>query len=379
MVHFKLLALPFLLAASLVSANVESIADCPKLVPRKMPAKDVTDLRADDIDVVAALGDSIMAGFAMMGVNHGSDGTGILNVSSILEFRGNSYGIGGDTDAVTLANFIKHYSPKVKGASVLSHIMSFCSAKDCLFPKAFYRPLIDNLNAAQSGAINYNLDHELDYLIPRMKSYFSSNDKFENSWKMITMQIGSNDQCAACSSSENSKYVTPELYGKKVEAALQRIQKEIPRTVVNLFGTFKVSKVFRLTANKHDYCPPNGLLENDVECVCGKTEEGLKAMDIASDAYNKQLEKIASKYAGKPGGTFAVMYSPAPIDALTFPIDAISNIDCFHPSLKGHQWIAKNFWNQMFKSKDKKPSTMNFDENLKIYCPTENDRFPTAA
>jgi phospholipase B1 len=57
MVHFKLLALPFLLAASLVSANVESIADCPKLVPRKVPAKDVTDLRADDIDVVAALGD----------------------------------------------------------------------------------------------------------------------------------------------------------------------------------------------------------------------------------------------------------------------------------------------------------------------------------
>lgn len=91
-------------------------------------------------------------------------------------------------------------------------------------------------------------------------------------------------------------------------------------------GTFKVSKVFRLTANKHDYCPPNGLLENDVECVCGKTEEGLKAMDIASDAYNKQLEKIVSKYAGKPGGTFAVMYSPAPIDALTFPIDAIRYI-----------------------------------------------------
>lgn len=129
-----------------------------------------------------------MAGFAMMGVNHGSDGTGILNVSSILEFRGNSYGIGGDTDAFTLANFIKHYSPKVKGASVLSHVMSFCSAKDCLFPKAFCkfilyslkeftanyfidRPLIDNLNAAQSGAINYNLDHELDYLIPRKFNY----------------------------------------------------------------------------------------------------------------------------------------------------------------------------------------------------------------
>ncbi|CAO3664559.1 unnamed protein product [Rhizopus stolonifer] len=379
MVHYKLLVLPLLAVVSLVTANVESITDCPKLAPRKTSPKDVTDLRVDDIEVVAALGDSIMAGFAMLGVNHNPGGTGILNISTVLEARGNSYGIGGDTDAVTIANFVKHYNPKVKGASVLSQITSFCSAKDCNFPKAFYRPLIDNLNAAQSGAINYNLDHELDYLVHRMKSYLSKNDKFEKSWKMITIQIGSNDQCAACSASDNEKYVKPEIYGQKVEAALQRIQKEIPRVVVNLLGTFKVSKVFRLTSDRDDYCHYNGIIENDLECVCGKNEEGLKAMDSASDAYNKQLEKISAKYKGKTGGTFAVMYSPAPINALTFPIDAISNIDCFHPSLKGHQWIAKNFWNQMFKSKDKKPSEMNFDENLRIYCPTEDDRFPTTA
>lgn len=31
-----------------------------------------------------------------------------------------------------------------------------------------------------------------------------------------------------------AQYVTPEAYGKYVEAAIQRIQKEVPRTVVNL-------------------------------------------------------------------------------------------------------------------------------------------------
>lgn len=30
------------------------------------------------------------------------------------------------------------------------------------------RPLRDNLNAGQSGAVAMNLDFELDYLIPRM-------------------------------------------------------------------------------------------------------------------------------------------------------------------------------------------------------------------
>ncbi|KAG1176305.1 hypothetical protein G6F70_005555 [Rhizopus microsporus] len=378
MVQFKLLALPLLVAVGTVFANVQSISDCPALPPRKSPPKDVTDLRPDDIKVVAALGDSIMAGFAMMGVNYGAHGTGIVNFTSIMEFRGNSYGIGGDTDAVTLANFVKHYSPNVKGASRLAHIVSYCSAKECTIPESFYRPLIDNLNGAQSGAIAMNLDYELDYLIPRMKSYFKKDEDFKKAWKFITIQIGSNDQCDACSASEKSKYVTPELYGKYVNAALQRIQKEIPRVVVNLLGTFKVSNVLRLTAGHHDYCPPNGILENTKECACGTSEEGLKAMDATSEAYNKQLEKIAAKYPGKPGGSFAVMYSPAPIDILSFPIDAISNIDCFHPSLKGHQWIAKNFWNQIFLSKDKKPKHMKFDDKLKIYCPTENDRFPTA-
>lgn len=57
MVHFKLLVLPLLAVVSLVTANVESITDCPKLAPRKTSPKDVTDLRADDIEVVAALGD----------------------------------------------------------------------------------------------------------------------------------------------------------------------------------------------------------------------------------------------------------------------------------------------------------------------------------
>lgn len=64
-------------------------------------------------------------------------------------------------------------------------------------------------------------------------------------------------------------------------------------------------------------------MENAKECVCGASEEGLKAMEAASEGYNKQLEKIAARYPGKPGGSFAVMYSPAPIDILSFPIDAI--------------------------------------------------------
>ncbi|CEG64872.1 hypothetical protein RMATCC62417_01772 [Rhizopus microsporus] len=238
------------------------------------------------------------------------------------------------------------------------------------------RPLRDNLNAAQSGAMAMNLDYELDYLIPRIKSHFLLNDGYKTAWKMITIQIGSNDQCASCNIL-TSKYVTPEAYGKYVDAAIQRIQKEVPKVVVNLLGSFKVSGVFPLTAGQTKYCKPNGILENKIECSCSGSADKLASMDAVSDGYNKQLQAIAAKYPGKPGGTFAVMYTPAPIDLSSFPVDALSNLDCFHPSLKGHRWIAKTFWNQLFLKNSEKPAIIKFDEGQKIYCPTDNDRLPT--
>jgi phospholipase B1 len=74
-----------------------------------------------------------MAGFAMMGVDY--NGTGALNLSLISEYRGNSYAMGVDTDAVTLPNFIKHYNSSVQGGSILSHIVSYCQGNSCGFPE----------------------------------------------------------------------------------------------------------------------------------------------------------------------------------------------------------------------------------------------------
>lgn len=118
--------------ASVLAANAANIASCPALKPRATSAKDVTDLRIDDFKIVGALGDSIMAGFAMMGIDY--EGAGIFNLSLVSEYRGNSYAIGGDTGAVTLSNFMKRYQPNVKGASVLSHLVSFCNGDTCGFP-----------------------------------------------------------------------------------------------------------------------------------------------------------------------------------------------------------------------------------------------------
>lgn len=86
-----------------------------------------------------------MAGFAMMGINYEEGGTGVLNLSLISEFRGDSYAMGGDTNSITIPNFMKKYNPNVKGASVLSHIVSYCSGETCGFPASICKSLIFSL------------------------------------------------------------------------------------------------------------------------------------------------------------------------------------------------------------------------------------------
>jgi hypothetical protein len=73
-----------------------------------------------------------MAGFAMNGIDY--EGSGHLNLSMISEYCGNSYAMGGDTGAITLADFVKKYNPGVKSASIVSHIVSYCSGPKCGLP-----------------------------------------------------------------------------------------------------------------------------------------------------------------------------------------------------------------------------------------------------
>ncbi|KAG1546813.1 hypothetical protein G6F49_010388 [Rhizopus delemar] len=346
MLYLKFITLIFVVILELVSADVTSISECPKLAARTSTAKDVTDLRIDDIQIIAALGDSAMAGFAMMGINSEKK-TGMVDTKYVREFRGSSYVIGGDTDAITLANFIKYYNPNVYGASTSSHLATLCYGPFCIPPMSLYNPTIDKLNAAQSGGMAMNLNYELDYLIPRMKAHFLFSKGNFTAWKMITIQIGSNDQCTSCSNFA-AEYATPEAYGKYVEAAVERIRKEIPNTVVNLLSNYRVLDIYYRTVNETDYCKASSFIKKKTKCSCFATPETLESLNHTYNAYNEKLEAIAAKYPGTPGGTFAVIYNP-----------------------------TSAYWNQMFLKKSSKPSVMAFDPNLKIRCPTEDDRLPT--
>ncbi|KAL0093945.1 hypothetical protein F4703DRAFT_1903277 [Phycomyces blakesleeanus] len=323
--------------------KMSSIEECPALKPRTTAPKGVTDLRPDDITVIGAIGDSITAGFAADGIQ----GDSLLNLKSIYEYRGVSYAAGGDPGAITIPNLIKRYSPKLLGPSVKEHLVELCFGPLCA-PNQ-YKPSMDVLNAAQSGAMAPNLDDQVDYLLPAIKNLPGVN--YTHDWKLINIQIGSNDQCTYCLDPVFQS-LGAKSYGENVVAAIERIRTTVPRVLINLMSTFKVSQVYTLTAQQ-EYCMPFKDINfklNTFECMCSINPKKRPQMDEISDAYNAQLLKIFNDYKSKSTDSFGVMYTPVPVNITSFPIDGLSDIDCFHPSTKGHQWVTK------------------------VYCPTETDR-----
>ncbi|CAO3689679.1 unnamed protein product [Umbelopsis ramanniana] len=362
LVNLAVLAYTTVAAATYAS----SISSCPALTPRTSKATSVHDLRIDDIKMVAALGDSITAGFAAKGIQ----GPTIVNLANLNEDRGVSFAIGGDSGALTLATLMENYQPNLKGMSLGEHLVELCSGTTC--PPFQYKPAQDVLNAAQSGGLASNLQHELDYLIPAMLTL--PGGKYFTDWKLITIQIGSNDQCSSCN--DTAGQFTPTAYGNYLRAAVQRIQNNIPNVIVNLMGDFRVSPVYTVTANQ-SYCQPfigTTLEINSIECQCAKTAAGRAIMDATADGYAAQAKQIYEDYKSLNSSSFAVVYTPANIQVGTFPIQAFSNIDCFHPSVIAHQWIAKSVWNQLFLPQSSKPSSYSWDSNLQVYCPTSQDR-----
>ncbi|KAL0083939.1 hypothetical protein F4703DRAFT_1605132 [Phycomyces blakesleeanus] len=368
---FSLLAISLtvsLLFSETQARNVHDISECPPLKPRRSPPKDVTDLRIDDIKVIASLGDSTMAGFGLQEI---IDGTTPLDA---LEIRGKNYATGGDPGAKSLARFTTNYQPELKGASVGQIVVTRCNYDYCALSD--YNPDVDRLNGAKSGAIAKRIKDELDYVIPYMKEYPGVD--FENDWKLIILHIGNNDQCDSCTVRGNES--TPEVYGSYIDTAIERISQNIPKAIVTLVGNLNVSTLYNLASRHPEYCPTEDATINyltpKVECPCLSSPELMLGMDAVVAEYNKRLIKIAEKYKAKKGSNFAVVYQPAGIDFRGFPINYLSPLDCFHPSIHAQEYFAKILWNSLFRPSIKKQKVFEYDENL-IYCPKNSDRIST--
>ncbi|KAL1117924.1 hypothetical protein AAG570_004237 [Ranatra chinensis] len=320
-------------------------------------------LRPGDIDVIAAMGDSLVAGNGAM-----ED----YALGTFIEHRGVSWCAGGDgtwREYLTLPNILKEFNPNLRGYSVgKAQFPSPPSGLNVAFPVSADE---DALKQAKQLVLKMKRDPKVD---------------FENDWKMITIFFGANDLCSG--QCYNKRGTTPAAHAYKIQMALDYLHDNMPRTIVNLIPVLDVSVSVRLKRSlvcrmlhtlfcscfHHQSVDPM----DTITALTRKYQEAERAL-VSSGRYNQKLD-------------FTVVIQPfmtlfnAPKDTNRRYQEVIDisyiTYDCFHFSQKGHALViayhfvlaANLLWNNMFEPvghKSRKRIRYIFE---KFYCPTE--QFP---
>lgn len=360
------------------------IGSCP--VPQIQPSQtrpNIYNVKPCDIKCIASIGDSFTTGLF---AKHGY----FLNPSRWQEYPGCAFCTGGDPDAITLANYFKHYHHHKcdligasKGCRCLKNCIGFCD------PEWIYIPDKDGLNAGISGGKCTELELQVNYLVERLDALLQDQHNEQNcghveknDWKFVTIFIGINDICS--SNCETADTVTqnmvghPGYYKRKLLDALDQLHKAWPNTIVQLIQLFDISQ-YASAMEKYPQCNHIDWIWTDYVCPCAKTEKGRELVKKRITKYNLVLEQVWESYRDQEGrpkhSDFAVLLSPVLKD-LNFTTDFhpsfASEMDCTHPSTLGIAHIATAIWNQLFKPSNSKhlyPLRLPMD----LYCPTQDD------
>lgn len=354
----------------------DSLEQCPKLKPRPHPPTSARDVRPDDFRVVVALGDSITAGLVARkepDEPHMRQSELVTPLGQWQEYRSLSYPIGMDDDALTIAKIIAHYSPNITGGSTSYHQPVSC-------PSTLCHPESDGLNAAVSGSVSASLVSQVsDFLIPKIQELGLTDE-----WKYVNLGIGANDICAFCLSPNATLPLaqTPKQFAANIKTAVDLLREHSPNMIVNIIGLFRVSAIYKLTLND-PYCsgPFRPIVPRlPLECSCamlpGPAGDFTRAkMDELGEAYDAAVLDVIKEWVAEDDPSFAAIWQPGTvIDLRNWPIQALSAVDCFHPSEAAHRRVAAGFWNRLTLSKREKAVRVVWDEGIMVRCLEDRDR-----
>jgi len=312
----------------------------------------VHTLRPNDVQCVAALGDSLTTGLGA----HALTPIGLFT-----ENRGVSWCIGGDytyNKILTLPNILREYNPNLKGYSTKSSITIFKGQNSSN----------NALNVAKSGDRSYHMIDQARILYERFVSHKYCD--LQNDWKVITFFVGGNDLCIFC---EDLNKHSPLNYTHYVEETLDFIYANFPRTFVNLVLVLDVRSVEALNAGgfvcrlfHQKTCP----------CAAFPTDADKRTLEEWIPLYQQNLIDLVN--SGKYGqrDDFTVVIQPF-MAHTKIPLKKDDEIDysyfapdCFHFSGKGHSRAALSLWNNMIEQVGHK--RWEWDEGEKLECPTED-------
>ncbi|XP_013875458.1 phospholipase B1, membrane-associated isoform X2 [Austrofundulus limnaeus] len=332
--------------------NWGSDFSCKNFAPSDPQPSSVHKLRPSDIQVVAALGDSITAGT-------GAKSKNLLELK--IDYKGVSWSIGADKTletVTTLPNILKKFNPSLKGFS------------------QGQGPLRKGFNMAAAGAKTSELPAQVRNLIKTMKE--NKEVDFEKDWKLVTILIGANDLCHFCLDQNN---LSPKNYSENLMLSLDMLYKEVPRLLVNVVDIMQIDVLKTVRKNTLS-C--SLLQRTSCPCVISPAENSPEFEEIKqiNHKYQAEMEFLVSggRYDGKED--FAVVLQPflhnsfIPRVGVGEVDTSFFSIDCFHMSERAHAEMAIALWNNMLEPVGRKQAYNNFTyDRSKIHCPSEASPF----
>ncbi|XP_014340561.2 phospholipase B1, membrane-associated-like [Latimeria chalumnae] len=178
---------------------------CPDMGPSPTIPTSVEKVKAADVKIVAALGDSITTAI----------GANASNVFQLVnEYRQLSWSIGGYgtfADVITLPNILKLFNPDLVGG-----------AKNKTRHKKPHTLNETGFNLAVTGANSYEFPAQARNLIHTLKTYPGIN--FAEDWKLVTIFIGANDLCDYC---KNKTLFSADSFIFNLTVTLDMLYKEL--------------------------------------------------------------------------------------------------------------------------------------------------------
>jgi len=332
--------------------------DCPGLMtPSQTVPTNVNSVRPADINIVAALGDSLTAA-------NGAGANGPIEV--LLQYRGLAFQAGGDKtldEHITIPNVLKKYNPQVFGQSKGIGAVNVWETAQ--------------LNAGVPGAQSSDLPGQARDLVHKMQIH--NQIDMNNHWKLINIFIGGNDICAVCKDITNHNDAHSAYnYANNIKQAIQILYDALPRTIVSITGMFQMQMLRQIDAGQ-GLC---GLL-HVFECSC-ESDNSFTNADIQRVCQAYQVTQMELQTNGTfERDDFTVIVQPFLRDTTEPPRTANGQVDhgffapdCFHFAQYGHAMAAKGLWNNIMQPVGMKNTKYNLsDPTVALNCPDPNCPF----
>ncbi|XP_064553776.1 phospholipase B1, membrane-associated-like [Drosophila montana] len=324
----------------------------------RTPPTSVERLRPGDIDIVAALGDSLSAGNGIMSYTA---------LDLINEFRGLGFsggGLGNWRNTLTLPNILKVFNPQLYGYAtghglVVNHGTS-------------------RLSIAEPMIMSHDLLYQARVLIDLLQR--DPHVDMLRHWKLLTVFVGSNDICSdMCHWTDQRELL--ERHARDLRLAFRLLRDNVPRLLVNLIAVPNIL----LTMSQLKSVPLQCYLVHRIGCHCLMSDRLTQAqLQQRHDTILRwqQLDLEVARLPEFQRKDFAIIGHPM-ITNMTAPTLPNGNTDwrvfshdCFHFSQRTHAIASNMLWNSMLLPDDHKPRPNQLPELFERFmCPSREQPY----